>query len=99
MALLGSEKMSAFIEEMASTFRFVLLDTPPVLAVADVRVVGPKADGLILVARAHKTPRSLIRKAQAILHDCGINVLGTVLNGAERSELHSKYYQRYYKAG
>jgi succinoglycan biosynthesis transport protein ExoP len=99
VALLGSERMSTFLQSMASSFRFVLLDTPPILAVADARVLGAKADGLVLVTRARSTSKGLIRRAQAIMNDSGINVLGLVLNAVDRSDLHSMYYQRYYKAG
>jgi polysaccharide biosynthesis transport protein len=97
VALLGSDRMTTFIQQMASAFRFVLLDTPPILAVADARVIGAKADGLVLVARARKTPKSLILRARTILHNSGINLLGLVLNDVDTDDLQSMYYRQYYK--
>jgi polysaccharide biosynthesis transport protein len=94
VALLNSENMGLFLKEMASSFRFVLLDTPPVLAVADARVLGARADGVILVVRARHTSRGLIQRAQAILQNSGLNSLGAVLNGADDPQ--SVYYRRYY---
>ncbi len=81
---------------MTSSFRFVLLDAPPLLAVADARVLGAQADGLILVVRAQQTSRGHIQRAQAILQNSGLNTLGTILNGVEEPQ--SKYYRRYYYA-
>ncbi|MEN6534164.1 MAG: polysaccharide biosynthesis tyrosine autokinase [Bryobacteraceae bacterium] len=96
VALLGSDRMTAFIQQMSSSFRFVLLDTPPILAVADARVVGAKVDGLILVARAGKTPKSLILRAQTVVQHSGLNLLGLILNRVDPADMQSVYYRHYY---
>ncbi|MCC7176532.1 MAG: polysaccharide biosynthesis tyrosine autokinase [Bryobacterales bacterium] len=95
VALLNSERMRLFLKDMSSAFRFVILDTPPLLAVADARVLGAQADGVLLVVRARSTSRRLIQRAQMILQNSGVNPLGTVLNCAEDSS--SMYYSRYYE--
>jgi capsular exopolysaccharide synthesis family protein len=94
VALLGSEKMAAFLLEMGAAFKFILLDTPPVLAVADARIIGSQADGLVLVSRARHTSKSLILRARAILQSSGINILGLVLNDAETDDFPSVYYYK-----
>ena len=86
--------MQNLLKEMSSSFRFVLLDTPPILAVADARVLGAKADGVILVVRTRHSSRSVV---QSVLQNSGLNVLGTVLNAAEGSQ--PSRYQRYYQVG
>ena len=97
MALLGSERLTSFLNEMTSTFQFILLDAPPVLAFADARVLCPKVDGVVLVVRAGHTPKNLIRRARTLLDKSGANVLGMVLNQAPRSGLEASYY-RYYQS-
>ena len=97
VVLLSSERMGFFLEDMASSFRFVILDAPPLLAVADARVLGANADGVILVMRARSTSSNLILRAKAVLQNSGTNILGTILNGSD--EPRSRYYNRYYTAG
>ena len=45
-------------------YQVVIVDTPPVLAVADARIIGTKADGVVLVVRAGGTARNLVRRAR-----------------------------------
>jgi succinoglycan biosynthesis transport protein ExoP len=97
VALLNSEKMGSFLYEMASLFKFVIIDSPPVLAVADARTLGVKSDGVVLVVRAGKTPKSAVLQASALIANSGANTLGVVLNGAEVSA-RSAYYYAYYRA-
>ncbi len=97
VALLNSERMATFIKQMSSSFRFVLLDTPPVLAVADARIMGAQADGLVLVSRARKTSKKEIQRARMILQNSGINVLGLILNDADGEDL-KRVFASYYAA-
>jgi polysaccharide biosynthesis transport protein len=95
VSLLGSERMNNFLKQMNSSFRFVLLDTPPALVVADARIVGAKADGLVLVSRARRTSKNQIARTRAILMNSGINVLGLVLNCADTDELRPAFHSYY----
>jgi len=97
-ALFNSDRMSLFLKEMASTagYRFVLLDAPPVLPVADARVLCSKADGVVMVVRARRTARNLLLRARDILDNSGANLLGIVLNGADNDDQESSYYRNYY---
>ena len=98
MALLNSEKMNAFLRDMASSFHFVILDAPPVLPTAEARIVGSKADGVVLVVRAGVTPRHVLRRVCAVLDDSGANVLGAVLNGADSKHRDYSYYHYYHQS-
>ena len=82
-ALFHSERLDTFLKTMVSEHEIVIVDTPPTLAMADARILGAKADGVVLVARAGKTPVTKIRRAAALLEDSGASVLGMVLNGWE----------------
>ena len=81
---------------MTSSYQFILLDTPPILAFADARVLCPKVDGVVLVVRAGHTPKDMIRRARFLLDKSGANILGMVLNRTARSGLEASYY-RYYR--
>lgn len=97
VALLNSENMDSLLNEMTSLFKFVIIDSPPLLAVADARALGVKADGVVLVVKAGHTPKSLVLQASALLESSGARALGVVLNGAEPSP-RSAYYHAYYQA-
>lgn len=95
VALLNSDKMAAFLRDMASSFQFVIMDTPPLLPMADARVLGAKADGVVLIIRAGRTSRSLLRRVRALLDASGVSVLGAVLNGVDLRDIDSSYYSYY----
>ncbi len=78
--LLNSPRMSALLDCLRREFDMVLVDAPPVIHLADARVLGRLADGVILVIRSGQTtPESAINACQGFVED-GTRVLGTVLN-------------------
>jgi capsular exopolysaccharide synthesis family protein len=78
--LLYSRRTVELLDRVRREFDTVLIDTPPVMNVADARVLGPLSDGVILVVRAGSTTHdSAGASAERILHD-GARLLGTVLN-------------------
>lgn len=94
-ALLHSDRLTAFIQTAVKDFQVVIVDTPPLLSVADARIIGTKADGVVMVVRAGRTASNLVRRARQLLHSAHVPVLGMVLNAwvpdrAEQS--HYKYY-------
>jgi len=95
--LLNSEKLDTLLKEMSFSYKFILLDAPPIVAVADARVLCPKVDGVILVVKAGRTPRNLIRRAWNLAESSGGNILGIVLNETNRNVSESSYYSYYYQ--
>jgi capsular exopolysaccharide synthesis family protein len=93
--LIGSDKMRTFLHEMLGSFQFVILDAPPVVPVAESRILAHMAEGVVLVVRAGVTPRTLVRRVCALLETAGANLLGAVLNGAHQPDLHGQYYSHY----
>ena len=79
-SLLYSNRVGELLQRVRREFDTVLIDTPPVLMVADARVVGRLADASILVIRAGETTRDMAFQAKQRLVDDGIVVLGTILN-------------------
>jgi polysaccharide biosynthesis transport protein len=92
--LLASDRMREFIAHAGSTFDFVLIDTPPALAVTDATLVGSLAQGVILCLRAGKVPREEARSCRDRLLRADVRVLGMVLNRYRAR--HRGYGKRYY---
>jgi Mrp family chromosome partitioning ATPase len=74
----------------------VVIDTPPMLNMADARVIARYADGVVLVARANKTSRDSIKDAYRSFTGDGTRVLGTVLNDWNPKKSSRYGYYQYY---
>ena len=76
--LLGSSGMRRLLEALRARFDRVIVDVPPVIPLADVGVVAPQCDGVLLVVRAGATPKPLIERALGTFDT--ERLLGVVLN-------------------
>ncbi len=95
--LLDSARNVTIIETLCDHFDIVLIDSPPVLALADASVLASQVDGILLVIRQRKTRVTAIQEALQQLERTGGNVLGVVLNAIDtRSPGHSGYYYANY---
>jgi capsular exopolysaccharide synthesis family protein len=83
--LLGTADFARLLAEVRSQFDFVIVDSPPVLAVSDPCVVAPRTDGLLLVLRLGKNKRTAVKQACDLLATNGIELLGAVVNGVDTS--------------
>lgn len=92
--LLAGDKFKSFLQEIRASYDMVLLDTPPVLPVADTPTIRDLTDGFLFVYRAGSTPYTMLRQAMEELGEK--NVLGAVLNGVEVAS--DSYYRKYYGA-
>jgi capsular exopolysaccharide synthesis family protein len=92
--LLSSDRMRAFMREAAAQYDFVIVDSPPLLNLADGRILGTMVEGAILVAKGGATPRERVQRAHARLADVGARVIGAVLNDValEREADYAPYY-------
>lgn len=81
--LLGSTRMRQFLASARDRFEYILIDGPPMLPVSDSVVLATLVDGVVLVADQQKTPRHVLRSAQARLTYARAKVLGVVLNRAD----------------
>jgi len=61
--LLKSPRLGELLEEARRRFDYVVVDTPPMVPVPDLRVIAKLVDGILLVVAAHKTPRRLLEEA------------------------------------
>ncbi|MHB8754737.1 MAG: GumC family protein [Candidatus Acidiferrales bacterium] len=94
--LLSSERLGTLVRESISDYHFVLVDSPPLLSVADGRILAALMDGALLVIRSAKTTRDAAQRAQSQLGDVGARVIGVVLNDVqlEPDGYHYNYYQQ-----
>lgn len=97
--LLAGPRMRAMLNELARQFDVVMVDSPPVLAVADASVLGAAADAVLLVVRAGKTTAEEATEAARHLAHAGAPLAGAVFNDPDaRSEdgAHAGYYYYQY---
>ena len=89
--LLQSGRVVPMMEQLTSWFDWVVIDSPPILPLADTSVWTNLADGILLVARQGTTQRKQLRRGlEALAHQ---KVIGAVLNSA-KSLVHTDYYYR-----
>src|ERR1700722_19165133 len=81
--LLHSTYLDSLIEVARSEYDFVLIDSPPMMGMADARLLSRVADGVILISRAGETSPEQLGEAKERLADDGTPVIGTILNGCD----------------
>jgi len=102
--LLSSPRFGELLQLLSEQYDFVLVDTPPMLAVTDPSVVAARVDGVFLTIRITKRTRAESIRATELLRALGANVLGVVVNGIGEKQGYgygrygaSRYYQMGYR--
>ena len=93
--LLGSEKMRDVLETLRHSYDLIVIDSPPVTAMADAAVLSALCDGVILVIHGQSTPAGLARQAMERLAVVQARILGVVLNGVDIRNPEYAYYSNY----
>lgn len=96
--LLNSQRMSDVIDSLEESVDVVIIDTPPVLTVADAAILAPKVSGCVVVAQLGKTRQDMLREAADRLRTSGASVFGIVLNrtNSGRNKYYEYYNEQYY---
>jgi capsular exopolysaccharide synthesis family protein len=90
--LMHPERLSDLMNQLIGWFDWILIDSPPLVPLADASIWMRSADGVLLVVREGRTQkRQLQRGAQIVQRS---KLLGVVLNSCTSPD-HSNYYQRY----
>jgi succinoglycan biosynthesis transport protein ExoP len=92
--LLGSTTMQEWLGKAAAQFDLVLIDTPCLLSVTDAAVLSSIVDGMLLVIKRGKTRREEVQAALGQLADVKANVVGTIVNRAEKARKYYYYGER-----
>lgn len=94
--LLGSGRTARLLDGLAKQADLVLVDTPPVLPVADTLVIGRIASGAIMVTEVRSTPITSVQKAKDLLVQNQTRILGVVLNKLQPRDAAVHYGYGYY---
>jgi non-specific protein-tyrosine kinase len=90
--MLGSRRMREILEDLVAEADLVIIDSAPVLPVADSVVLGQQVDGVLLVVDVGRTRRSAAEQAVEGLRQAGANVVGAVLNNVTSGSGSYTYY-------
>lgn len=90
--MLGSAKMRELMQSWRTRYDYVILDTPPMLAVTDAVRLSSQADSVLLVIRSGQTSRDALARACDLLNQASVPVLGIVVNAVSSRSAGSYYY-------
>lgn len=93
--LLSSGKLRDLIEIWKENYDIILLDTSPIMVVADGLIVASISDGVIFVVKAGKVKREFIRKSKEKLEHVKAQIIGVVLNSKKISKSEARHYNYY----
>ncbi|HAT4252907.1 TPA: CpsD/CapB family tyrosine-protein kinase [Clostridium perfringens] len=93
--MLASMAMEHLLTQLEEKYDYIILDTPPVNAVTDSKILSTKVDGTILVVKYGYTKKDAVMEAVKGLRAVNSNIIGTVFNGEENKR--GKYYHYYKK--
>ena len=103
--IFSSHRMQEIVDLLKSEYDLVIIDTPPVMAVADARIIGRVVDKTMFVVRWDKTPRKVARAAIEQLHRAEVDIAGVVLQQVDLDRYgrmgygDSGYYYHYGRYG
>jgi capsular exopolysaccharide synthesis family protein len=94
--LLSSHKLTDAIAELRTKFKFIVIDSPPIMAATDAVILSVRADGVLLVVRSGETPKEAFTRTRDLLLSVKCHLLGVVLNAVDSSAPDYYYSYRYY---
>jgi capsular exopolysaccharide synthesis family protein len=94
--LLSSHRLSDMVLELRQRYKFVVIDSPPIMAATDAVILSVLADGVLLVVRSGETPKEAFTRTCDLLSSVKSRVLGVVLNAVDSSSPDYYYSYRYY---
>ncbi len=95
--MLDSKQMDEFLALVRESYDYVIIDSPPIIAVTDAEILAKKVDGAVLVVSSEITEYQMLERAiQLIQHD-NTTLIGTVLNNFNTHSAYGTYYKyKYY---
>jgi len=93
--LLGTERCHQIFADLKAKYDCVVVDTPPVLPVADTIHMASFADGVVLIVEAARTGRKKIQRAVQLLNNANASVMGFLLNKGDTALTDQHRTERY----
>jgi capsular exopolysaccharide synthesis family protein len=90
LELMQSPKLTSLMDQLSSYFDWIIIDSPPVLPLADTSVWMRLADGVLLVTRQGVTEKKQLKKGLEALEPK--KLLGAIINGSKASKYSEYYY-------
>ena len=94
--LLSSHRFADAITELRTKYKFIVIDSPPVMAATDAVIVSVQTDGVLLVVRSGETPKEAFTRTRDLLNSVKCHILGVVLNAVDSRSPDYYYSYRYY---
>jgi succinoglycan biosynthesis transport protein ExoP len=94
--LLSSHKLAEAIAELRTKFKFIVIDSPPVMAATDAVILSVHVDGVLLIVRSGETPKEAFARTRELLGSVKCRILGVVLNAVDSTAPDYYYSYRYY---
>ena len=94
--LLSSHKLAEAIAELRKKYKFIVIDSPPIMAATDAVILSVQTDGVLLVVRSGETPKEAFTRTRDLLASVKCHILGVVLNAVDSSAPDYYYSYRYY---
>lgn len=97
--LLSTGRLNVILDEACSLYDVVVIDTAPILAVPDARIIAPLVNNVCLVCRAEYVPKGAVRHVLSVLAEDGTSLSGVVFNGfrEKRRLIGQNYSYGHYK--
>jgi capsular exopolysaccharide synthesis family protein len=95
--LVSTKKMKEMLVELAGRYDHILIDSPPLINLADPLILSTLVDGVLLVVHGGRSTRDVVLRAREELLGVGAEIFGVVLNNVDlkASGYHAKHYYRY----
>jgi capsular exopolysaccharide synthesis family protein len=94
--LLSSRRLTELISELRSRYKFIVIDSPPIMAATDAVILSVLVDGVLMVVRSGETPKEAFVRTRDLLAGVKCHMLGVVLNAVDASSPDYYYSYRYY---
>ncbi len=94
--LLSSHKLAEAIAELRTKYKFIVIDSPPIMAATDAVILSVQVDGVLLVVRSGETPKEAFTRTRDLLNSVKCHILGVVLNAVDSGAPDYYYSYRYY---
>ncbi|MBT3168694.1 MAG: polysaccharide biosynthesis tyrosine autokinase [Candidatus Cloacimonetes bacterium] len=94
--LLASQKMLKTIQLLKEKYDYVIIDSPPVIAVTDSMVLSKHVDMLVLAVRVDLADKKVLKRTKELIDNIGANINGVIVNGIKPRNYYSRYEYNYY---
>ncbi len=95
--LLGSQQTKQLLQQLIELADVVLVDSPPILMVADAQILSGMVDGVVLVVKSGRTKVDAVKQAKERIEKANARIIGTVLNAVQKSDGGYYYGYSYYR--